>query len=116
MFTWGQNSNGQLGLGKKESSIIRSPQLLKSLSGIPLAQISAGGDHSFALSLSGAVFGWGQNSAGQLGLGDKTGRGHISIENVSLERSNCHSCAVVCCNGCLGVGYVTEFEKSVKHK
>ncbi|XP_047668103.1 probable E3 ubiquitin-protein ligase HERC4 isoform X1 [Tachysurus fulvidraco] len=68
LFTWGQNSNGQLGLGGDLSSS-PSPRFLKSLCGIPLAQISAGGDHSFALSLSGAVFGWGKNNAGQLGLG-----------------------------------------------
>ncbi|XP_030643542.1 putative E3 ubiquitin-protein ligase HERC3 [Chanos chanos] len=73
LFTWGQNSSGQLGLGKDEPSTL-SPQPLKSLSGIPLAQISAGGDHSFALSLSGAVFGWGKNSAGQLGLNDQQDR------------------------------------------
>uniref|UniRef100_A0A4W4FTQ7 HECT domain-containing protein n=1 Tax=Electrophorus electricus TaxID=8005 RepID=A0A4W4FTQ7_ELEEL len=64
---------GQLGLGKGEPSSV-SPQPLKSLCGIPLAQISAGGDHSFALSLSGAVFGWGRNSAGQLGLNDELDR------------------------------------------
>uniref|UniRef100_A0A667Z974 HECT and RLD domain containing E3 ubiquitin protein ligase 3 n=1 Tax=Myripristis murdjan TaxID=586833 RepID=A0A667Z974_9TELE len=73
LFTWGQNSSGQLGLGKGEPSTL-SPQPLKSLSGIPLAQITAGGDHSFALSLSGAVFGWGKNSAGQLGLNDEQDR------------------------------------------
>uniref|UniRef100_A0A3B4CZS8 HECT domain-containing protein n=1 Tax=Pygocentrus nattereri TaxID=42514 RepID=A0A3B4CZS8_PYGNA len=73
LFTWGQNSSGQLGLGKGEPSSL-SPQPLKSLCGIPLAQISAGGDHSFALSLSGAVFGWGRNSAGQLGLNDEQDR------------------------------------------
>uniref|UniRef100_A0A673YYV4 HECT and RLD domain containing E3 ubiquitin protein ligase 3 n=1 Tax=Salmo trutta TaxID=8032 RepID=A0A673YYV4_SALTR len=73
LFTWGQNSSGQLGLGKGEPSTL-SPQPVKSLSGIPLAQITAGGDHSFALSLSGAVFGWGKNSAGQLGLNDKQDR------------------------------------------
>ncbi|MGH0132131.1 UNVERIFIED_CONTAM: hypothetical protein FKN15_049992 [Acipenser sinensis] len=71
LFTWGQNTNGQLGLGKVEPSK-PSPQPLKSLSGIPLAQIAAGGDHSFAVSLSGAVFGWGRNHEGQLGLGDTT--------------------------------------------
>uniref|UniRef100_A0A6Q2ZJH9 HECT domain-containing protein n=1 Tax=Esox lucius TaxID=8010 RepID=A0A6Q2ZJH9_ESOLU len=73
LFTWGQNSNGQLGLGKGEPSTL-SPQPLKSLSGIPLAQITAGGDHSFALSLSGAVFGWGKNNTGQLGLNDEQDR------------------------------------------
>uniref|UniRef100_A0A673N6U2 Probable E3 ubiquitin-protein ligase HERC3 n=1 Tax=Sinocyclocheilus rhinocerous TaxID=307959 RepID=A0A673N6U2_9TELE len=70
LFVWGENSSGQLGLGKGEPSTL-SPQTLRSLCGIPLTQISAGGDHSFALSLSGAVFGWGKNSAGQLGLNDE---------------------------------------------
>ncbi|XP_072241033.1 probable E3 ubiquitin-protein ligase HERC3 isoform X1 [Leuresthes tenuis] len=73
LFTWGQNTSGQLGLGKGEPSKLY-PQPLKSLAGIPLAQITAGGDHSFALSLSGAVFGWGKNRAGQLGLNDKQDR------------------------------------------
>ncbi|XP_076831350.1 putative E3 ubiquitin-protein ligase HERC3 isoform X2 [Brachyhypopomus gauderio] len=73
LFTWGQNSSGQLGVGKGEPNSL-SPQPLKSLCGIPLAQISAGGDHSFALSLSGAVFGWGRNNAGQLGLDDEQDR------------------------------------------
>uniref|UniRef100_A0A665XDR8 HECT domain-containing protein n=1 Tax=Echeneis naucrates TaxID=173247 RepID=A0A665XDR8_ECHNA len=73
LFTWGQNTSGQLGLGKGEPSKL-FPHPLKSLAGIPLAQITAGGDHSFALSLSGAVFGWGKNRAGQLGLNDKEDR------------------------------------------
>ncbi|XP_037327022.1 probable E3 ubiquitin-protein ligase HERC3 [Pungitius pungitius] len=73
LFTWGQNTSGQLGLGKGEPSKL-FPHPLKSLSGIPLAQITAGGDHSFALSLSGAVFGWGKNRAGQLGLNDEQDR------------------------------------------
>ncbi|KAM3870243.1 putative E3 ubiquitin-protein ligase HERC3 [Diretmus argenteus] len=73
VYTWGQDSSGQLGLGKGKHST-ESPQQLKSLSAIPLVQISAGGDHSFALSLSGFVFGWGQNNRGQLGLGDTADR------------------------------------------
>ncbi|XP_056659298.1 probable E3 ubiquitin-protein ligase HERC3 isoform X9 [Monodelphis domestica] len=72
-FTWGQNRHGQLGLGKEFPSQA-SPQRVKSLEGIPLAQVAAGGAHSFALSLSGAVFGWGRNNAGQLGLSDETDR------------------------------------------
>ncbi|XP_067261512.1 probable E3 ubiquitin-protein ligase HERC4 isoform X2 [Chanodichthys erythropterus] len=84
LFVWGENSHGQLGLGKGEPSTL-SPQPLKSLCGIPLAQISAGGDHSFVLSLSGVVFGWGKNSAGQLGLGDTTDR-HVPTVVNSLNR------------------------------
>uniref|UniRef100_A0A452II49 HECT-type E3 ubiquitin transferase n=1 Tax=Gopherus agassizii TaxID=38772 RepID=A0A452II49_9SAUR len=72
-FTWGQNNYGQLGLGK-ECPSQTSPQRITSLDGIPLAQIAAGGAHSFALSLSGAVFGWGRNNSGQLGLSDEQDR------------------------------------------
>uniref|UniRef100_A0A8C1E276 Si:ch73-190m4.1 n=1 Tax=Cyprinus carpio carpio TaxID=630221 RepID=A0A8C1E276_CYPCA len=84
LFVWGDNSHGQLGL-KKDHPGSPSAQHVQSLSGIPLAQISAGGDHSFGLSLSGVVFGWGKNSAGQLGLGDTTDR-HVPMVVNSLHR------------------------------
>ncbi|XP_069834418.1 probable E3 ubiquitin-protein ligase HERC3 isoform X3 [Dendropsophus ebraccatus] len=73
LFTWGQNNHGQLGLGPGFTQQ-SSPQRVKSLEGIPLARVTAGGYHSFALSLSGAVFGWGKNSSGQLGLSDEQDR------------------------------------------
>ncbi|XP_030644118.1 probable E3 ubiquitin-protein ligase HERC3 [Chanos chanos] len=92
LFTWGQNSSGQLGLGKDEPST-QSPKLLSSLSGIPLVQISAGGDHSFALSLSGAVFGWGKNNAGQLALGDNTDRDvPVNVSSLNLKKIIFISC------------------------
>ncbi|KAG8435258.1 hypothetical protein GDO86_013274 [Hymenochirus boettgeri] len=73
IFAWGQNKYGQVGLGyefKKENA----PRHIKSLLGIPFAHIAAGGAHSFALTFSGAVFGWGRNKFGQLGLNDETDR------------------------------------------
>ncbi|KAM5255889.1 putative E3 ubiquitin-protein ligase HERC6 [Ctenodactylus gundi] len=70
LFSWGKNSHGQLGLGKELPSQA-SPQRVRSLEGIPLAQVAAGGMHSFALSLSGTSFGWGDNSRGQLALSGK---------------------------------------------
>ncbi|RXN09137.1 putative E3 ubiquitin- ligase HERC4 [Labeo rohita] len=84
LFVWGENSHGQLGL-KKDHPGSPSAQHVESLSGIPVAQISAGGDHSFVLSLSGVVFGWGKNSAGQLGLGDTTDR-HVPTAVNSLNQ------------------------------
>ncbi|CAM4475078.1 unnamed protein product [Leuciscus chuanchicus] len=84
LFVWGDNTHGQLGLEKEQPSSLTA-QPVKSLCGIPLAQISAGGDHSFVLSLSGVVFGWGKNSAGQLGLGDTTDR-HVPTVVNSLNR------------------------------
>ncbi|XP_044538347.1 probable E3 ubiquitin-protein ligase HERC6 [Gracilinanus agilis] len=70
VFSWGKNNHGQLGLGKTFPSQA-SPQWIKSLDGIPLAQVAAGGAHSFALSLSGTSYGWGRNNAGQLALSSK---------------------------------------------
>ncbi|XP_060933111.1 probable E3 ubiquitin-protein ligase HERC4 isoform X2 [Limanda limanda] len=73
VFTWGQDSRGQLGLGQGKPFAI-SPQQLRPLSSIPLVHVAAGGEQSFALSVSGGVFGWGRNDRGQLGLGDTTDR------------------------------------------
>ncbi|XP_062276631.1 probable E3 ubiquitin-protein ligase HERC4 [Scomber scombrus] len=73
VYTWGQDSRGQLGLGRRKLGA-NSPQHLRSLSSIPLVQIAAGGEQSFALSVSGGVFSWGRNDCGQLGLGDTTDR------------------------------------------
>ncbi|XP_049645846.1 probable E3 ubiquitin-protein ligase HERC6 [Suncus etruscus] len=77
LFSWGSNSHGQLGLGKEFSSQ-KIPKQVKSLYGIPLAQVAAGGNHSFALSLAGTSFGWGSNNVGQLAL---------SGRNVPVESS-----------------------------
>ncbi|XP_052029778.1 probable E3 ubiquitin-protein ligase HERC6 isoform X3 [Apodemus sylvaticus] len=71
VFSWGSNSQGQLGLGRNSCSQA-IPQKVKSLEGIPLAQVAAGGTHSFALSLTGTSFGWGNNRSGQLALSGNT--------------------------------------------
>ncbi|XP_051474889.1 E3 ISG15--protein ligase HERC5-like isoform X2 [Apus apus] len=73
LFTWGENAHGQLGVGSLTASIPQ-PQLVKRLKGIPLAHIAAGGAHSAVVSLSGAVYSWGKNGFGQLGLGDTEDR------------------------------------------
>ncbi|XP_012973177.1 probable E3 ubiquitin-protein ligase HERC6 isoform X2 [Mesocricetus auratus] len=70
VFSWGSNAQGQLGLGK-QSGAQAKPQKVKTLQGIPLAQVAAGGAHSFALSLTGTSYGWGSNSVGQLALSGK---------------------------------------------
>ncbi|NWU32662.1 HERC5 ligase, partial [Dyaphorophyia castanea] len=73
LFTWGQNTHGQLGV-RSQTTLTPTPQLVERLKGIPLARIAAGGAHSTTVSLSGAVYSWGKNSFGQLGLGDTKDR------------------------------------------
>ena len=65
----GKNDFGQLGLGVNISESTEAC-LIASLQGIPFQQIAVGSWHSFAVSTSGTVFGWGRNDHGQLGLGD----------------------------------------------
>lgn len=83
VFSWGKNSQGQLGLGMQSSSQA-SPQKVTSLEGIPLAQVAAGGSHSFALSLTGTSYGWGSNSVGQLALSGENSTGKKII--LSLQQ------------------------------
>lgn len=67
--------------------LTHKPQLVERLKGIPLAQIAAGGAHSITVSLSGAVYSWGKNSFGQLGLGDTKGKEEEHQEGVFLVSS-----------------------------
>ena len=69
LYSFGDNTNGQLGLGSTSEKENR-PTLVKSLQGIPIAHISCGANHSFILSKSGAIYGFGKNIYGQLGVGD----------------------------------------------
>ncbi|XP_078259645.1 putative E3 ubiquitin-protein ligase HERC4 isoform X1 [Rhinoraja longicauda] len=73
VYSWGQNTYGQLGI-KTSLKKQPDPQSVSCLRGIPVAQITAGESHSFALSLSGAVYAWGRNDRGQLGLKDTADR------------------------------------------
>nr|XP_023654904.1 probable E3 ubiquitin-protein ligase HERC6 isoform X1 [Paramormyrops kingsleyae] len=75
MFSWGRNSYGQLGLGKAISTQ-DVPSRVLSLIGVPVIQVCAGGEHSFAISLSGEIYCCGANNVGQLGLNrvDENGR------------------------------------------
>ncbi|XP_017765568.1 PREDICTED: probable E3 ubiquitin-protein ligase HERC4 isoform X2 [Eufriesea mexicana] len=73
LYSWGSNTEGQLGLGTHVKYEVK-PKLIITLIGIPIAFIACGGYHSIAISKSGAVFGWGKNTFGQLGLNDTQDR------------------------------------------
>ncbi|XP_062375181.1 probable E3 ubiquitin-protein ligase HERC4 [Sardina pilchardus] len=92
VFSWGQNKYGQLGLGMVGAST-SSPQVIQSLLGIPFSQVAAGGAHSFALTFSGGVFGWGRNKFGQLGLNDSNDR-HFPV---LLKTLRSQRVVYICC-------------------
>uniref|UniRef100_A0A8C4LX42 HECT and RLD domain containing E3 ubiquitin protein ligase 5 n=1 Tax=Equus asinus asinus TaxID=83772 RepID=A0A8C4LX42_EQUAS len=78
LFAWGQNTYGQLGVGRTFAST-PTPQIVEHLSGVPLVQISAGEAHSMALSMSRNVYSWGRNDCGQLGLGHTNNKDSPSL-------------------------------------
>ncbi|KAL3877452.1 hypothetical protein ACJMK2_035156 [Sinanodonta woodiana] len=78
IFSWGDNRFCQLGLGNSMENSDK-PNPIQCLQGIPVAQVATGGCHSFILSQSGQVFGWGKNSFGQLGVSDEKDRPHPSL-------------------------------------
>ncbi|XP_034481050.1 probable E3 ubiquitin-protein ligase HERC4 isoform X1 [Drosophila innubila] len=77
LYSWGSNIYGQLGVkSPNELQHCNYPMRLTTLLGIPVAAIACGGNHSFLISKSTAVFGWGRNNCGQLGLNDETNRAY----------------------------------------
>ncbi|XP_030385071.1 probable E3 ubiquitin-protein ligase HERC4 isoform X2 [Scaptodrosophila lebanonensis] len=77
LYSWGSNIYGQLGVkSPQELTHCNYPMRLTTLLGIPLAAVACGGNHSFLISKSSAVFGWGRNNCGQLGLNDEMNRAY----------------------------------------
>jgi len=66
VWTWGQNTNGQLGVGF--SSGFSPPiRAIGSVVGLKIVAVAAGQDHSLALDSTGHIHSWGLNASGQLG-------------------------------------------------
>jgi ubiquitin-protein ligase E3 A len=80
VFTFGSNAKGQLGLGESVDKALEPMVVRGKTRGIPFRAVAAGMEHSMALTISGAVFAWGSNYQGCLGLGvAKSGCQAVSI-------------------------------------
>ena len=106
VWTWGDGRRGQLGHGRPGDTASgladgvsvwlptffppippspaheRAPRLVTALLGKPVTRISCGEAHSMAATQGGAVFVWGANSHGQLGLGAKKRRNRYTPTRV----------------------------------
>jgi alpha-tubulin suppressor-like RCC1 family protein len=69
LYAWGFNQYGQLGDGSKKNR--HTPVAVKLPAGAKVSTIAGGCDHTLA-STSQGLFGWGQNTFGQLGNGTTT--------------------------------------------
>lgn len=74
LFAMGANTNGQLGIGQAGDPVRTPVPVIIESDAIVL--VGAGGQHSAALlgEESGVLYTWGNNTAGQLGLGDEERR------------------------------------------
>jgi len=64
-YCWGQNDNGELGIGSLATSFDSTP--LAVAGGITFASVSAGPWHSCGLTAGGQAYCWGDNQVGELG-------------------------------------------------
>jgi alpha-tubulin suppressor-like RCC1 family protein len=69
-LAWGNNEFGELGNGSNTNSNLPVPVNLPA--GTTITAIAAGSYHSLAVTTTGTVLAWGNNSAGQLGNGSNT--------------------------------------------
>lgn len=76
VYAWGNNHKGKLGLGDQDTRWIPAKIPQKYFNGQCISKISAGGNHSGAVSEGGAVFTWGSGKEGKLGHAEITTAPH----------------------------------------
>lgn len=123
VFCWGRNSSGQLGTG----NAIDADRPVSLNLNEDVVQLTAGENHTCALTRAGEILCWGDNSVGQLGLGSVTSQpSPVKISSsqkfVQVSAGANHTCALnedsgVYCwglgtSGQLGVGKVTTTDQA----
>ena len=84
VFTYGDNTYGQLGTGDTRS--IDSPTSITTAFEGKVVQIAALGNHSLALTEDGRIYSWGQNNHGQVGNG-RIGDGYDVLSPMDITNS-----------------------------
>jgi RCC1 and BTB domain-containing protein len=90
-FSWGSNEQGVLGYGTQNDS--NKPKLINALINKEIIDIKCGSNHSFVLTKSGDLYGFGFNSVGHIGCGNTiTQTTPIKIEGFNNEKIVSISC------------------------
>ncbi|EGG19322.1 regulator of chromosome condensation domain-containing protein [Cavenderia fasciculata] len=72
LFTWGNNTSGQLGHGLAAGKHQSTPMRVESLKQTPIMMMSLGGEHTVVIDRSFHIYSWGNGKYGQLGHGVST--------------------------------------------
>jgi E3 ubiquitin-protein ligase HERC4 len=70
VYSCGDNSIGQLGIGISTSKRVSKPTLVRSMIDQPAVQVSANFSHSAVLTMAGDLYTFGEGESGRLGHGD----------------------------------------------
>ncbi|MCL2823611.1 MAG: hypothetical protein FWD57_06440 [Polyangiaceae bacterium] len=96
LVCWGSNQFGEMG---KSSRVVRNmPASVSGLGGL-LSTVSGGGNHTCVLDAVGAVYCWGANQNGQLGIGtgeneDAPKRLYALSRTTAISAGMGHACAI----------------------
>ncbi|WP_137158011.1 hypothetical protein [Rhizobium sp. FKL33] len=75
VYVWGDNNQGKLGQGDTSNYEVLTPVKVTGLDGVKIEQIYMANGASYAISDEGVLYAWGQNTNGQLGIGNLTNQG-----------------------------------------
>lgn len=79
VYTWGFNDYGQLGIGN--TNTVSGPQdITGSFGGDTIVQVEASSNGSFARTIDGRLYAWGQNDYGNLGFGEEVNNVYVADE------------------------------------
>lgn len=85
VWTWGDNSAGQLGRATGGFTFSSMPGQVLDIINISISSIAAGAFHTIAATTGGAVWAWGLNSQGQLAINPSTPGSPIPVEVTGLS-------------------------------
>jgi alpha-tubulin suppressor-like RCC1 family protein len=90
VWTWGNGSNGQLGIGTTGNAL--RPVQVKLPRGVRFTTVNSGGYATYAIDSTGRLWDWGGNRNGQLGIGG-SGRGTATPHDTGLHVTQISSTA-----------------------
>ena len=100
LWSFGSNAEGQLGIGRGPESedSVNVPTLVQfSFEMDAIVGLEAGNSHTLALGQTGAVYVWGSNKEGQLGLGAEGEESLFVPTKLSAFMESCGPCKSISC-------------------
>ena len=112
---WGRNTSGQLGINETTAQINTPASVVTTAMSTAVVSVSAGYLHTCAVLVNGAVWCWGSNSLGQLGINSSVtkkitptivvGLDGIALISTHVASATSHTCARIQSGGLRCWGY-----------